>query len=249
MEEKASVDSTASKRQQYIRPVPAMLISLLVPCLLYAMVVTAVGDRLFVFSRVPAGRENRAALAIRDDVPAFEKWGSRIFTQGYLRRYYAEYWYFTQAFEGDCKEHFTEALNHALANYPAVDLFLLAHTNTYIEWVEAFPEPMRRRIRFVYNTGCYNEPQGEEWLALGAEAYIGHPGKSLSPYFYFYLLRHWTHGASIGEALQLGNRRMERKFHQLEWVTRGRHNSRDAMRESVASSMGNNLLRVGDISP
>lgn len=228
-------------------PGRALAVSALLPCLFYVAVVAAAGDRLFPCSRVAPGREDRAALAIRDDVIPFYKWGTLLFTKRYLQKHYGASWYFTQAARGDGKEEFRSALKHALETYPVVDLFLLAHTNKYIRWVEPLPEALRRRIRFVYNTGCHNKPQAEDWLALGADAYIGHPGESQSPYFYFFLLRHWLHGATLAEALEVGNRGMETKFRQLEWVSCGRFKADAVLRGSLASCFGNTELRLGDL--
>ena len=245
MEEATAPEVRSESRR--MRPAKALAITVLAPCLLWAALVLAVGDNVFIFTPSPPGREDRAALAIRDDVSPFYKWGTLLFTRSYLRRHYGDSWYFTQAGKGDCEDEFIAALEKALENHAAVDLYLLAHTNTYIRWVESFPEELRRRIRFVYNTGCHNEPQGAEWLALGADAYIGHPGVSQSPFFYFFLLRHWTRGATLDDVLELGNRRMERKFYQVEWAARGNYSAGDAMRESVASLQGNGALRLEDL--
>lgn len=238
-----------SKTPRFMRPGRALAVSLLLPCILYGCIVLLAGDRLFTFSQTPPGREHRAALAIRDNVIPFFKWGTLLFTRQYLNNHYAESWYFTQASKGDCKEAFTAALRQALENYPAVDLYLLAHTNRYIRWVEELPEPLRRHIRFVYNTGCHNESQGKDWLTLGANAYIGHPGTSESPYFYFFLLRHWLHGATLEEALALGNNGMHLKFRQLEWTTFGRFQAEALMNESRASVVGDAGLRLEDTAP
>ena len=249
MSDQTPQDVCEQNTRRTMRPGWALAVSLLLPCLLYAGVVLVAGDPLFVFSKVQPGRESRAALAIRDDVIPFFKWGTLLFTRQYLRKQYAESWYFTQAAKGDCQEEFTVALQHALETYPAVDLYLLAHTNRYIRWVEGLPEAQRQRIRFVYNTGCHNQKQGEDWLALGADAYIGHPGVSESPFFYFFLLRHWLHGATLEEALALGNARMDLKFRQLEWVTRGQFKAERLMTESRAALMGNADLRLEDTAP
>lgn len=242
-------DTIGNHTRRPMRPGKALAVSLLLPCLLYGSVVLLAGDRLFVFSKTPPGRESRAALAIRDDVIPFFKWGTLLFTRQYLRKHYAESWYFTQASKGDCREEFASALKQALENYPAVDLYLLAHTNHYIRWVKDLPEELRSRIRFVYNTGCHNQPQGKDWLALGADAYIGHPGVSESPFFYFFLLRHWLHGATLEEALALGNDGMHLKFRQLEWTTFGRFQAEALMKESRASVVGDVGLRLGDTAP
>ena len=166
-------------------PKKALAFSLRVPVFLYLLLVIGLGDTLFPFSGVPAGREKRAAIAIRDDEsPAF-KWWTRLFTEPYLYKYYDRYWYFTQMHRRDCEEEFKAGLDEALNKYEYVDLFLLAHTNKYIEWVQAMPETIRQKVRFVYNTGCHNASQGTDWLSLGADAYIGHPGRSESPFFFF----------------------------------------------------------------
>lgn len=226
-------------------PRKAFLFSLRVPILLYLLLIIGLGDTLFPFSGVPAGREKRAAIAIRDNESPVFKWWTRLFTEPYLRKYYGRYWYFTQMHKGDCEEEFKAGLEEALNEYEYVDLFLLAHTNKYIEWVKSMPEPLRQKLRFVYNTGCHNEKQGPDWLSSGADSYIGHPGTSESPYFYFFLMRHWNRGEPLNDILELGNRRAFTKFRQLELLTIGRYNAHTVMAQSVASCVGNNQLRIG----
>ena len=224
----------------------ALAFSIRVPLFLYLLLVIGLGDTLYPFKAIPPGREHRAAIAIRDnESPAF-KWWTRLFTEPHLYKYYDTYWYFTQTRKGDCEEEFRTALETALNHYQSVDLFLLAHSNKYIEWVAPFSKELRDRVRFVYNTGCYNQKQGSEWLALGADSYIGHPGKSHSPYFYFFLLRHWTRGEALEAIIELGNRRAFTKFRQLEFVTNNRVNAQKVMIESVASCVGDCQLRIGD---
>ena len=121
---------------------------------------TAVGDGIYWHTAVPPGKEFRAALAIRDNVTPFQKWGSEVFTLRYLKRYYGGAWYFTQSKKGDLEKEITSCLDNALEHYSHVDLYLLAHTNEYIQWVARLPEERRQRLRLVYNTGCYNQSQG-----------------------------------------------------------------------------------------
>ncbi len=239
----ANTGDTTSHRRKHC----ALLISLVMPCLAYVSIVLLTGDRLFPLSQMAPGREYRAALAIRDNVIPFFKWGTLLFTRRYLQKYYDESWYFTQAARDDGKEAFIAVLEEALETHPVVDLFLLAHSNNYIKWVQPLPEDLRRRIRFVYNTGCRNKGQSDAWLALGADTYIGHPGESQSPFFYFFLLRHWTRGESLGKALEIGNRGMEAKFRLLDWASGGRYTAEEAMKESKASCTGNTGLRLGDL--
>jgi phage tail protein X len=184
--------------------------------------------------------------AIRDNVTTFQKWGTRIFTWRYLTRYYDAAWYFTQSSYGDKKEAFLSCLDNALERYRAVDLFLLAHSNEYVAWAATLPEAHRRRIRLVYNTGCHNLPQGQQWLDLGAKAYVGHPGVSTSPVFYYYFLRRWTYGLAIREAVDESNVLARRKFEQAEAATFGRLNAESFVRESWASSCGDDRLRIED---
>jgi len=229
-----------------MKRLPAALIAIALIGLAYALVVWLLGDAAFWSTAVPPGKELRAALAIRDRVPPFQQWGSEMFTRRYLSRYYAESWYFTQPRKGALKRQFTACLNCALERYPNVDLFLLAHTNEYVDWVAQIPAERRQRLRLVYNTGCHNQPQGPKWLDLGAKTYIGHPGTTWSPFFYFFFLRRWTRGSDIEQATVASNALMERKLKIWERVTLGHWNAAALMYESKASSFGRNNLRIED---
>lgn len=223
----------------------AALTALTLTALAYLLAAFTIGDAMLRSAAAAPGREQRAALAIRDDVTPFQKWGTKMFTWGYLRRHYDVAWYFTQAYKGDQEEAFLTCLNDALERYPHVDIFLLAHDNRYLRWVGTVPEERRRRLRFVYNTGCHNEPQGKHWIHLGAEAYVGHPGKSLSPFFYYYFLRRWTRGDKIQEAANASNRLMKRAFDVMERCSFGKMDAAHMIRESVAGYHGNAHLRIG----
>lgn len=224
----------------------AAMIALALPCLAYVLVVAAVGDGVYADTRVPPGRELRAALAIRDNVTPFQKWGTRTFTLEYLKRYYGGAWYFTQRKEGALKEEFTACLDQALQDYAVVDLYLLAHTNEYVKWVSELPAERRQRLRFVYNTGCHNLPQGQEWMGLGAKTYIGHPGVSSSSVFYYFFLRDWLRGGTLQEAMDASNRNADIAFRQYEWFTRGRVKADWFIQESTASSFGDTSIRLED---
>jgi hypothetical protein len=231
-----------------MRRLPAAAIALGLTALAYGVVLGTVGDVTFRSTAVPPGREHRAALAIRDDVTTFQKWGTEMFTRQYLRRYYAAAWYFTQAQKGDQEAEFVACLDRALERYPQVDLFLLAHTNRYVKWVAGLPEERRRHLRFVYNTGCHNEAQNARWLEVGAEAYVGHPGVTWSPVFYYFFLRRWTRGSAINEAVEVSNRHMERVLKAWEWISWGRWDAAALIRETTASCYGDGQLRlVGDL--
>ena len=231
-----------------MRKLHAALIALALTGWAYIAAVWVVGDAAFrSTAAVPPGRELRAAVAIRDDVTPFQKWGSEMFTRRYLSRYYDAAWYFTQAHKGDLREEFVSCLNNALERYPHVDLFLLAHKNEYIKWVEQLPAERRQRLRFVYNTGCHNQPQGPRWLELGARAYVGHPGTTWSPIFYFFFLRRWTRGSTVQQATDASNVLMERTLKQWERVSLGHWNAASLMCESAASCYGHPQLRLEDV--
>jgi hypothetical protein len=221
----------------------AAVIATLLPGLAYAVVVVLT-ERAFWDTSTPPGRERRAALAIRDNVAPFQKWGSKQFTAPYLDKYYGAAWYFTQTDAGDCKPAFLARLGQALGRYPAVDLFLLAHGNQFILWVAELPPQLRRGLRLVYNTGCRDLEQGPAWLDLGAKAYVGHPGDSASPVFYFYFLRRWTRGASLREAVDESNGLMRSALVRAEFSSLGARDAGRVSQESEAFCYGDGGLRL-----
>ena len=229
-----------------MKRLPAALIALALTGLAYGGVVYLIGDGLFRNTRVPPDRERRAALAIRDHVTPFQQWGSEVFTRRYLSRYYDASWYFTQACKGDLKEEFIACLNNALERYPQVDLFLLAHKNSYVEWVAQLTPERRQRLRLVYNTGCHNQEQGPQWLELGAKAYVGHRGTTWSPFFYFFFLRRWILGSNVDCAVDESSRLMETRLKEWELISLGHWNAASLIYESSASYFGDGQLRVGE---
>jgi len=226
-----------------MKRIPAAVIALLLPCGTCAAVMH-VTEWASLRSGVPDGKERRAALAIRDNVTPFQKWGTRQFTAPYLDRYYDRAWYFTQARSGDCKEEFLAALSAALERYPEVDLFLLAHTNNYVRWVTQISPAQRAHLRLIYNTGCYDLKQGPVWLELGAKAYVGHPGESTSPVFYFYFLRRWSRGMPLKEAMDESNDLMRAALKRGESGSFGKLNAAQIAHESEAYSYGTTTLRI-----
>jgi hypothetical protein len=146
-----------------------------------------------------------AAVAIRDHVSDFEKWGTKTFTVEFLRAGYARHWYFTENARGDKHREFVHALAHALEHYESVDVFLLAHSNHYVDWVREIDPALRHRIRLVYNTGCGDASQGAAWIDLGAKSYVAHGDDNLAPIFYYYFLPAWTSGASLEDAVAASN--------------------------------------------
>jgi hypothetical protein len=137
-----------------------------------------------------------AALAIRDDVSDFQKWGTKTFSLQFLEPAYAHVDYFVEARAENPRgerDAFIRALRRALEKHESVDLFLLAHSNHY------------KSIRLVYNTGCGDADQGGDWMALGAGAYVGHPGSNLAPIFVYYFLPEWSQGTELDQAVARAN--------------------------------------------
>ena len=174
--------------------------------------VVAMGDRPVPQRREP-GPRTRAAVALRDHVIPFQKWGTKLFTVPHLEEGYDHVAYLTQASPGDRRPEMVAALEQALARYDDVDLFLLAHGNRFVEWVEAIDPALRAKLRLVYNTGCGGARQAEEWLAVGADVYVGHPAiQSISPAFYLFFLRRWVRGWPLAESVEAANRSAARRL-------------------------------------
>jgi hypothetical protein len=184
-------------------------------------------------------------VAIRDDVPPFQKWGSRTFTWGYLDRYYDSAAYLTQDGPGDRRHEFLARLDAALEGHKQVDLFLLAHRNEFISWVATLPAGRRSRLRLVYNTGCRDLGQGPRWLGLGARAYVGHPGLSASPVFYVFFLRRWARGYVLRDAVAEANGLMRAELARAGALSLGLLDAERVSRESEAFCHGDGGLRLG----
>jgi ActR/RegA family two-component response regulator len=250
-------------------PRKALILSIMMVLVAYIGSVLFIGDDIFLAANNHPGKEHRAALVIQYVDTVFFLMGARTYTEPYLRKYYDSYWYFAQSDPRDCEEEFILALDKALTQYSSVDLYFLAHTNEYVDWIKKLPESKRAHLRLVYNTGCGNLEQGQEWLTLGADTFIGHPGVSFSVFFYCYFLRHWLHGASIDKSVDVANQRMHVKLLQVEFISRRIRNvynisnmlfkkntptegqifdANAAMKESIASYMGNGALTL-EVSP
>lgn len=154
------------------------------------------------------GKERRAAVAMRGVDPPAVLWVSKVFTLPYLEKYYAQTTYITELPDSDAQQAFVAGLEEALARYETVDVFILAHSNHYEEWLEGIDPGLRQKIRLVYNTGCHNTSTAPAWIEAGATTAVAHPGVSESPIFFFFFLRRWTLGENIDDALAESNRRM-----------------------------------------
>jgi hypothetical protein len=237
----------SSSYQFPVKKWKAAVIAVGLTCLAYGIVV-ALTDQPFPDIRIPPGKEHRAALAIRDRVERspFVRWLSRQFVWPYQARYYGAAWYFPQTDADDCKQAFQACLDKALQQYSDVDLYLLAHSNRFIDWVAELPAEHRRHLRLVYNQGCYDLPQGPEWVRLGAKAYVGHPGDSTSSAVTFLFLRRWVHNYPLQEIMDESNHLMRRTLTCAEVLFPYHINAAHAIRETEAGCFGNKQVRIGE---
>lgn len=159
-------------------------------------------------SPTPVAARREAAIAIRDEVPGYQQWGSEQFTRPLLTAGYGKAWYLTEQPGSPQREAFQEALRTAAAEFDSVDLFLLTNCNTYyLDWAEEAGPEVRARLRLVYNTGAGGASLGPRWIAAGARSYVGHPGGNAAPIFYAYFLPSWTAGDRLDEAVSRANER------------------------------------------
>src|SRR5262245_52685817 len=111
------------------RSTSALAITLVLP-VLFAALILLLTEQPLLRAAPPADaspQPTRAAVALRDDVIAFQKWGTRVFTVPYLDRYYDATYYFTESGGDATLVAFTETLTTALREYDEVDVYLLAH--------------------------------------------------------------------------------------------------------------------------
>ncbi len=184
-----------------------------------------------------------AALAIKDSVIPFMKFGSKLFTIPYLEKHYDEYHYFSQNSKNDQKEEIINCLERLLNRYEHVDIFILAHTNNYRYYVADIDSSLRSKIRLVYNTGCKNASQSEFWLDLGVESYIGHVNsESWSPFFYFYFFRRWINGTTLKDAVNEANIKAKKNMTLISYF----HPNYKVKKNSInpkAELFGNNNIK------
>lgn len=213
-----------------------------------ALTVVLATDRPLFDAPSRTGVADRAAFAVRDRVPAFQQWGSRAFTVPSLQAAYGEVEYLTiRGANEDHREDFVQRLQRLLESHASVDLFVLAHSNHVIDWVAPLDAALRRRLRLVYNTGCFDARQRERWLELGARSYVGHVGLSESPIFYVFFLRRWLRGQPLADAVAEGNRRTGRA---LGLVSPGLlFNRRATAASTFAEITGDAGLRIDEARP
>jgi hypothetical protein len=168
-----------------------------------------------------------AALAVRDNVDPIEKLGTWAFVLPRLERAYAEVRHSTQGGRipfgwgsDDQRSECVAALRDLLDRHESVDLFLLAHSNSFHRWVEEIEPEARARIRLVYNSGCWcgGEKEVARWLALGVRAYVAHPGAADHAAFFVPFFRRWIAGVPLARAVDEANQRTDAFFRRLAWI-------------------------------
>ncbi len=197
------------------RKITATIVLFLLLSLCLSLIIYFTESPILLFRKIKTNK-SCAALAIRDDVVPFQKFGTRLFTYPYLQSAYAEVVYLTEYSKNEKHKEFVDGLERLLRNYDQTDIYLLAHANSYYEWVNELDSSLRKKIRLVYNTGCSGAEQQATWLGLGAKCYVGHKSsESISPVFYFYFLRRWCAGEKVGVATTASNQYMLEKIERL----------------------------------
>ena len=194
--------------------------TIFIVCLLVILAFTSIiyfsESPVLLFQKIKK-QNNIGAIAIRDNVIPFQKFGTRLFSYPYLNACYGKVVYLTEYQKYGQHQEFVTQLNTLLDQYSSVDIYLLAHANTYYSWVAELDSVKRQKIRLVYNTGCSGASQSDIWLNLGAKSYVAHTGKeSLSPVFYFYFLRRWCAGYSLQKAIAEANNFLEIKLNRFK---------------------------------
>ncbi len=186
------------------RRLVAVLVVVAMPLVSVSLVATCVERPFWPMAR-RASKSVRGAVAIRDNVIPFQKWGTRAFTVPYLDRCYERVVYLTRVTGDDKRDAFVDAVRSLAMECETVDVFLLAHGNQFVGWASTLDAATTGKLRLVYDTGCGDVTQASRWIGLGAKAYVGHVGLSASPVFYVYFLRRWSAGWSLDRAVDAAN--------------------------------------------
>lgn len=150
---------------------------------------------------------SQAAIAVRDDVPLYQKTATRLFTKPYLKNLYDDFIYLEEIDTGVQRQKFVTGLSCLLRVYDSVDVYLLAHGNHMVKWLDEIGAAYRKRIRLVYNCGCNNARQHVEWRRLGVKYYLAHTGeRSLSPVFFYFFIRRMANGTPFNKSIRYANR-------------------------------------------
>ena len=139
-----------------------------------------------------SGRIKNAAVYVIADNPGFQ-----YFTTNFVEPLIGAYeigkvFDFDEEDTSDVKSEFLKNLTFSLNKGRTVDLFILGHTNSYSKMLAGIPRDLRKKIRLVYNSGCYNVDDGPNLLSsYGIQAYVGHFGFSASPLFLNKFIYNW----------------------------------------------------------
>ena len=154
-----------------------------------------------------------SAIAIRDNVSAFEKRGSALFTIPYLKKYYFDFTYVEAKHNWIGAADFRRPAEKLLEKCDSLDVYILSHGNYFYQWFYGMDSSLRKKIRLVYNTGCDNDSQYVMYKEQMVSYYVGHTGeKSLSPIFYVYFLRRMFSENSIESIVRESNVSTENKL-------------------------------------
>ena len=181
------------------------------------IILTATGLNLLVIQLLDSGFPaaasgadySQAVVAVRDHVPHWQKQATRLFSIPLLQRRYDKMYYLENSDSAEQHRLFVAAIHEALVRYDTVDIFLLAHHNRIINWLNDIDTLALKGIRLVYNCGCGDYDQGKQWKAKGVRYYIGHKGTfSWSPVFYFFFLKRWVNNQSVGDCIRQANKHL-----------------------------------------
>jgi hypothetical protein len=183
------------------------------PLLFVAMLAGAAhADDPFAGDRRPMRERDTAAFAVVNNPPAIVNEATKSFIQPLLDSYEESAVLVDSAPIGGGAQlpQFAARLRRALERRRAVDLFLLAHTNFYWGLLGGIPVELRRKIRLVYDSGCFGAWLAKEWRRRGAQAVVAHRGESCSPLFINRFRTYWWAGLSVGAAVARANHDLER---------------------------------------
>lgn len=194
------------------------------------------------------GRNTRAAVAVRDPVHPLEEMGTWAFCMPLLKRSYEKVYAFTETDRKNRQpvlEQFQSGLVEALQRFDTVDLYLMAHTNSYHGWVEEIEPELRAKIRLVYNSGCWCARQNDIWLKLGARCYVAHPEAASHAAFFVYFLRRLTAGYSVERAVSEANHNADQFFARLAALVPSTSRDRNAWHHSRGQVFGEGNFKIG----
>ncbi len=97
-----------------------------------------------------------------------------------------------------------------------LDLYLFGHSNDFSAPIETLMDAVEKalgyrvKIRFVYNSGCYNF-EDDGYFQENAQTYVGHKDIDYGPVYAPILLKAWFLMTPIGSAVSATNRLIDRR--------------------------------------